>query len=124
MGLHHEGVISGNPLIVVTPSISGKTVVHTAMLDLENKNEDILGKMVQGWLCLACSGVAPHYDDALALFKQKGIPVLAMHGIDDDRKGVSAHLEKVSGADVVEVPGGHAWYLLSPELFVNTFVQF
>lgn len=110
------------PLTVVTPSASGRTLV--SWLQGASPMEDMT-KYVSIWVPVAPYSVLSATDSQLKLLLEYNIGVLAING-DGDRSGrqVSERLVDVADADSVELEGGHAVYLSSPEDFVETVLGF
>jgi hypothetical protein len=114
-----KGVLSGRPVVVVTPSASGKAVVTLA------SNEEKLSKVMKGWIPVAPPAVGQASDDTFAVFTKLSIPVLAIYG-DQDAMGktVTEKLVRLVNAKSVELEGRHPVYLDSPEEFVQEILQF
>ncbi len=120
--LVREGVLSGNPIIVVTPSASGKSIVQL----VSEGNTSVLQKIVSAWMPVASGAVLGVKDDkAFKVFSELNIPILAMNG-DKDKMGqkVTKKLVDVAGAKGVEMEGAHPCYLDSPTFFVDTILSF
>ena len=110
------------PLTVVTPSASGRAIV--SWLQGASPMED-MAKYVSIWVPVAPYSVLSATDSQLRLLLEHNIGVLAING-DGDRSGrqVSERLVDVADADSVELEGGHAVYLSSPDEFVETVLGF
>lgn len=110
------------PLTVVTPSASGRALV--SWLQGASPMED-MAKYVSIWVPVAPYSVLYATDSQLKLLLEYNIGVLAING-DGDRSGrqVSERLVDVADADSVELEGGHAVYLSSPDEFVETVLGF
>eukprot|EP00551_Chaetoceros_affinis_P012083 CAMPEP_0203685000 /NCGR_PEP_ID=MMETSP0090-20130426/48321_1 /ASSEMBLY_ACC=CAM_ASM_001088 /TAXON_ID=426623 /ORGANISM="Chaetoceros affinis, Strain CCMP159" /LENGTH=329 /DNA_ID=CAMNT_0050554183 /DNA_START=39 /DNA_END=1028 /DNA_ORIENTATION=+ len=120
--LVEEGVLSGNPAIVVTPSASGRSIVSL----VAEGNTEVLKKVVRVWMPVASFAVIGIKDDAsFNIFSELNIPILAMNG-DKDTKGkaVTKKLVDVADAKGVEMEGGHPCYLDSPTYFVDVIISF
>ncbi|KAL3802637.1 hypothetical protein HJC23_011961 [Cyclotella cryptica] len=115
-----SSTLSGRPVIIVTPSASGASVVSLA----EN-NTNGLRRMVKAWIPVASPSVLSASDAALQAFPGLNIPVLAING-DDDGMGrrVTEKLVNDINAKGVELTGGHRVYLFSPIEFVQEIVDF
>ena len=117
-----EDVLSGNPVIVVTPSASGKSIVSL----VTEGNTLVLKKIVRAWMPVASNAVLGVKDDeAFQIFSELDISILAMNG-DKDLMGrdVTKKLVEVAGAKGVEMEGSHPCYLDSPTYFVDTIISF
>ena len=110
------------PVVVVTPSASGRAIV--SWLQGASPMED-MAKYVSIWVPVAPYSVLSATDSQLRLLLEYNIGVLAING-DGDRSGrqVSERLVDVADADSVELEGGHAVYLSSPDEFVETVLGF
>lgn len=110
------------PLTVVTPSASGRAIV--SWLQGASPMDD-MAKYVSIWVPVAPYSVLSATDSQLKLLLEYNIGVLAING-DGDRSGmqVSERLVDVADADSVELEGGHAVYLSSPDEFVETVLGF
>lgn len=120
-GLKQEGIISGNPLVIVSPSASGK-----AISTLADRIDGIsLKKHMKGWIPVACSSVLKIREGAISEFVHQEVPVLAIYG-DQDAMGkkASQKLKSIANAEVLELPGQHPVYLDSPQEFVNFLILF
>ena len=84
-----------------------------------------MAKYVSIWVPVAPYSVLSATDSQLRLLLEYNIGVLAING-DGDRSGrqVSERLVDVADADSVELEGGHAVYLSSPDEFVETVLGF
>ena len=83
-------------------------------------------KLIKVWIPVASPAVLSVRDDApLAAFSLARIPVLAINGDQDVMgKKVTKKLESVANAKGVELKGSHAVYLDSPNIFVDTVMDF
>jgi pimeloyl-ACP methyl ester carboxylesterase len=116
-----KGVLSGRPVVVVTPSASGKAVVSLS------SDREKLQRIVKGWIPIAPPAVGQAADDAFENFNELSIPILAIYGNQDDMgKKVTEKLVKLVGEGVkaVELEGRHPVYLDSPDEFVQEVLQF
>jgi pimeloyl-ACP methyl ester carboxylesterase len=132
LALKDEKLIMGNPLVIVTPSASGKAVLSLSSFYHHFRNstnvEDsiqasMLPNMLKAWIPIASYAVARE-TQSLASFKSCRIPILALYGKEDDAgKRVSKKLVDY-GAEMMELDGGHACYLDSPDEFVFHLLEF
>ena len=121
-GLVDEGILSGDPFTVVSPSASGKAIVS---LGSEVFADGGLGSLIKFWVPVASPAVLSANDSDLKTFPKEGIKILAIHGNNDTMgKKVTKKLEDVAGAKGVELSGGHPVYLDSPHEFVETVLTF
>jgi hypothetical protein len=107
---------------VVTPSASGYSIIHG--ITTETISE--LMESIKRWIPVACYGILSVDDEnVFASDEMKSWPILALHG-DQDLLGKhsSQFLQFHSGATVKELSGMHAFYLASPESFVETVLAF
>lgn len=116
--LVREKVLSGDPVVLVTPSASGKAMI-TIREAVGQSGLKSIADMVQMWIPVACGGVLKADDDALEIYKD--VPVLAIYGSEDPVAGKksSEHLSQSIGAEAVELKGRHPVYLDSPDEFVE-----
>jgi hypothetical protein len=119
-------VISGNSIVVISPSASGKAIVSLGSAAAEIGDYEALKKLIKVWIPVASPAVLSVRDDApLAAFSLARIPVLAINGDQDVMgKKVTKKLESVANAKGVELKGSHAVYLDSPNIFVDTVMDF
>ena len=110
------------PLTVVTPSASGRSIV--SWIQGATPMED-MSKYVSIWVPVAPYSVLSATDSQVRSLLEYNIGVLAING-DGDRSGrqVSERLVDLADADMVELEGGHAVYLQSPDEFVETLLDF
>eukprot|EP00558_Chaetoceros_sp_UNC1202_P002663 CAMPEP_0197246602 /NCGR_PEP_ID=MMETSP1429-20130617/17813_1 /TAXON_ID=49237 /ORGANISM="Chaetoceros sp., Strain UNC1202" /LENGTH=275 /DNA_ID=CAMNT_0042707301 /DNA_START=69 /DNA_END=896 /DNA_ORIENTATION=+ len=122
-----EGVISGHPVVVVTPSASGKAVVRLAVSAFDSdEGKSTLGNIVSIWIPIASPAVVLKKNgDLFKQFPEMGIKVLAING-DEDPMGIRAtqKLVDLAGAKGVELKGGHSCYFERPEDFVQTVLGY
>jgi hypothetical protein len=121
-GLVDEGILSGDPVTVISPSASGKAIVS---LGSEVFADGGLESLIKFWVPVASPAVLSANDSDLKTFPKAGIKILAIHGNNDSMgKRVTKKLEDVTGAKGVELSGGHPVYLDSPREFVETVLTF
>jgi pimeloyl-ACP methyl ester carboxylesterase len=120
-----KGVLSGRPVVVLTPSASGKAVVSLAQMSVESKSAETIQKILKGWIPVAPPSVLQSSDEIFSTFTQLKIPVLSIHG-DQDAMGkkVTDKLVRLISAKWVELEGRHPVYLDSPDEFVQEILQF
>lgn len=117
--LVEKGVLSGRPVVVLTPSASGKAVVTLAA------DETKLGHVLKGWIPVAPPAVKQASDITFSSFNKLSLPVLAIYGDKDLMgKNVSDKLVTLVNAKSVELEGSHPVYLDSPDEFVQEILQF
>ena len=131
--LKHLKLITGNQLIIVTPSASGKSILSLSSLyynyrnSTDEKEKDqaaFLPTLLKAWIPIASYAVARE-THSLTSFKDCKIPILALYGKEDDAgKGVSQKLAEFAGAEMIEIQGGHACYLDSPDDFTRSVIKF
>ena len=109
------------PLTIVTPSASGRSIVSW----IRGATMEDMSKYVSIWVPVAPYSVLSATDSQLRSLSEHNIGVLAING-DGDRSGrqVSERLVDLADADMVELEGGHAVYLQSPNEFVGTVLNF
>ena len=102
-----QAVLSGRPVIMVTPSASGKAIVNLAALKFKAKGarNDLL-RMVKAWIAVAPPAIVHAQDIVLHQFQSLGLPTLAING-DRDEQGRKAtnRLVNLNGAKGVELAG-------------------
>jgi pimeloyl-ACP methyl ester carboxylesterase len=118
--LTQSSILTGRPVVIVTPSASG-----TSVTSLAEDNENDLRRVVKAWIPVASPSVLSTSDSALQSFPTLDIPVLAING-DDDGMGrrVTEKLVNAINAKGVELKGGHRVYLFSPSEFVQEIIDF
>jgi len=128
-GLKNEGIISGQPLVIISPSASGKNIV--GLLELSEseteENKAIAPKILGGWIPVGCNSVMQTSDEVLSQINEYSIPTLAIYGDLDTAGRVSSEkLKEVGGVnvDVVEMNGGHPVYLDDTDKFINFVIMF
>jgi len=110
------------PVTLVTPSASGMGIVDW----MSTGRLPDLPKYVQKWIPVACFAVSAATEDQLArLSRLENFDVLAIFG-SKDRGGrdISTRLEDYVGAGTLELQGGHACYLDSPNEFCTAILKF
>ena len=121
--LSNDGYISEIPVALVTPSASGFAVTDW----IENDDIEKLPAHVQYWIPVASGSVKNVPDEklkALGKIPKDEFSILAIYGNEDKGgKAVSHRLNRLAGAEVVELEGGHPCYLDSPDAFVATVVK-
>lgn len=126
--LTNGGFLSGEPIVIVTPSASGKSVVSLleSSVSVDATTNTLLEELLNAWVPVASGAVLSINDDNIfSSFKAKHIPVLAING-DKDRMGVKVTETLVAkvGATGIELEGTHPVYLDSPTKFVDTLIDF
>jgi pimeloyl-ACP methyl ester carboxylesterase len=129
--LVQENVLSGKPVVVVSPSASGKSIVSmvsssSSSSSQSKTNQSLLKDVVKVWMPVASSAVLKvKKDDEFKIFTKLNIPILAMNG-DRDEMGqrVTKKLVDVANAKGVSMKGGHPCYLDSPIVFVDVILSF
>lgn len=129
--LRKEGVISGDPATFVSPSASGKAMVHLGEMAAAGSDENdgtgsgLLKRLVKAWIPVACFAVLGAAETSIQAYPKAGIPILAMHGTEDKRgKDVTKRLVELVGATGLELKGRHPCYLDSPDDFVSHVLKF
>lgn len=127
--LRDENVLSGNPASFVSPSASGKAMVHLGEMSSGSGGEDgssgLLKRIVKSWIPVACFAVLGAVESSIRAYPDAGVPILAVHGTEDKRgKDVTERLVKVAGATGLELKGRHPCYLDSPDEFVSHVLEF
>lgn len=126
--LWEQGIISGEAMFIVTPSASGSSMMSAASFAVSKQAEDaskILRRLVRGWIPVAAGAVLSASSDALEVFIELEIPILAIYG-DQDAKGKksSERLSDEAGASTLELEGRHPCYLDSPNEFIRAVTDF
>lgn len=125
--LVHGDILSGLPVIWITPSASGKSIVNLATDAYHSKSGmNRLKALVSIWVPIASPSVLSVDDyNLFGVFPASGIKVLTIHGDQDQMgKAVSLALETHADAKVVELKGRHPCYLDSPNEFVQTINEY
>lgn len=121
------GVLSGLPVVIITPSASGKSVVSMASAAFQSENGmRILQKVLKTWIPVASGAVlSVQENEIFSVFSKAGVDILAIHGDQDEMgKKVTQKLENFAGAKGVQLHGRHPCYLDSPTEFVATVYQY
>lgn len=136
--LAEANIISGLPIIIVSPSASGRGVLDLASVSqsqtkIESKEAiekglspsphlSLLETMLLAWVPIACYDVSTVQDSSLFdVFETSHIPILAIYGSNDKRgQEVANRLEKLAAAKTVMLGTNHACYLDDPNKFVET----
>jgi hypothetical protein len=107
------------PVVLVTPSASGYTIVDWIM----NGDVGLIPEYIETWVPIASGSLTQATDEQV---KSLGdLSILAING-DGDSGGVtvSQRLADLVGATVVELVGGHAVYLEQQDEFVDAILLF
>lgn len=117
--------LSGHPVTFVTPSASGKALTTLGTIVHEQDAHQELKLLVKGWIPVASGSVLKVNDEALLKYVHANIPILAIHGDQDDMgKKVTERLVQLTKAKGVELEGHHPVYLDSPGDFVMEVIKF
>lgn len=133
--LAEANIISGLPIIIVSPSASGRGVLDLVSVSqrqtkLDSKESvekglstsihlSLLETTLLAWVPVACYDVSKTQDSLFDVFETSHIPVLAIHGSSDIRgQEVADRLEKLAAAKKVMLGTNHACYLDEPDRFV------
>ena len=117
--------LSGHPVTFVTPSASGKALTTLGTIVHEQDAHQELKLLVKGWIPVASGSVLKVSDKALLKYVHANIPILAIHGDQDDMgKKVTERLVTLTKAKGVELEGHHPVYLDSPDDFVMEVIKF
>lgn len=107
------------PVILVTPSASGKTITDWAM----NGDVTTLPSYVSKWIPIAAGSINSVTDEQLTTLKDQ-VPIFAIYGNKDTMgQQVTQRLADLAAADILEIEGGHPCYLDSPDVFVSAVLQ-
>jgi len=123
-------LLSGSPVIFISPSASGKGIVDLAEIMVGDKasspsKKKDLTRIVKAWIPVASGSVLKASEEALKVFETYEIPILSIHGDKDEMgKKVTEMLGSTANAKTVELSGGHPVYLDSPDEFVSEVLQF
>jgi len=127
-------VLSGERVVLVSPSASGKAVIDLAELAFrqsnikadESDNNDtsnpgqFLTQIIKGWIPVACFAINTAGTETLEMFPKSGIPVMGIYGSKDGMgKRVTEKLVQHAGAVGHEIEGSHPCYLDSPDDFMD-----
>ena len=130
-GLVKENIFSGKPVVIVSPSASGKSVLGLLEMSLpateRNEKDAVASQILRGWIPVACGSIQKSSDDILNRINHFQIPVLAIYGnLDKTGKIVSEKLDMIgkSNVEVVEMHGGHPVYLDDTAKFISFVVLF
>ena len=130
--LTESGIISGLPLVIVSPSASGIGVLDLASIakqpvEIPSSEEplskkyahlSLLETIMMAWIPIACYDVNIAKESIFGGFKTH-FSILAIHGSSDVRGRASAdRLEQLAGAKKLVVGKNHACYLDEPDRFV------
>lgn len=121
-----EGILSGSPVVLISPSASGKAIVSLASDTDTGGDKKNFRDFIKIWIPVASPAILSSENDAvLKRISTFGIQVLAING-DQDVMGqkVTKKLKDLAGAKGVELNGRHAVYLDSPQEFVSTVQNF
>mmetsp|Transcript_25377 Transcript_25377/g.31273 ORF Transcript_25377/g.31273 Transcript_25377/m.31273 type:complete len:335 (+) Transcript_25377:77-1081(+) len=127
--LVEENVLSGKPVVVISPSASGKSIVSLGSYYAQtnnDKNKNLIQNLVKVWVPVASPAVLKERNDSsFDAFKSLNIPILAINGDGDAMGGkVTKRLVDVANAESLEIHGGHPCYLDSPIDFVDGVLSF
>lgn len=115
-----EMILTGDPVVVVSPSTSGSDVVA-----LSQHHKVYLNHVVRAWVPIASPEVLSADAKDLEKFAEQGIPVLAMHGTEDEEgKKVGEKLKLHANAEVATFEGGHSGYFDRQQEFVDILLKF
>ena len=123
--------ITTKPVVLITPSASGYSVVSWMLSDNVNGEWKNVPNYIETWVPVAPVSLPSASDDQIVgAFgnnnnNNPAVPVLAIYGDEDSSGGrLSERLGSVVGATVVELSGGHPVYLRSEDEFVQTILDF
>lgn len=116
-----ETTTTTRPVVLVTPSASGRTMVDWMM----NGNLQLLPQYVKTWVPVASGSIRDASDSQIASISGL-VQVLAIYGDRDSKAGLYQQrlVDLVEGAVLVELEGGHAVYNWSPDEFVQNILEF
>jgi len=121
VALSDAGVLSGNAVVLVSPSASGKAAVNLA------KNKVFLTKIVRAWIPIACPIILSQKVDVdIETYASLPIPVLAING-ETDNMGATVTkkiVDKIPNSKGIELKGGHSCYFDSPDSFTKAVIEF
>jgi len=99
--LAHAKITSGNPLIIVSPSASGRSVV--GLLGASKDDPTYATTVMNGWIPVACGYIDQAPKEDLQQINALKLPVLAIYGNKDPMgKQVSERLTEIDGNKNVE----------------------
>jgi hypothetical protein len=114
-----EYALVQRPVVLVTPSASGKTITDW----LKNGDLTEIPKYVSKWIPVAAVSVASASDSQLSSLRGS-LPTFAIYGSRDSMgKSVSDKLVNLSDAKSLEIDGGHPAYLDSPQAFIAAVLE-
>mmetsp|Transcript_27134 Transcript_27134/g.57942 ORF Transcript_27134/g.57942 Transcript_27134/m.57942 type:complete len:330 (+) Transcript_27134:227-1216(+) len=140
--LASQHVLSGNPVVIVSPSAGGRAIVSLGEMAVaasssseEEEDEEeqrdqrqtppLLEKTIKAWIPVASGAVLRTTDEVLELFPKVGVEILSINGnLDYAGRRSTERLVDVCGAKGVELKGTHPVYLDSPEEFVDEVLKF
>jgi len=119
-----EGVLEDEPIVVISPSASGKAIVDLASMFIKN-SDNTFAPFLKAWVPVACPAVGAASQSTLTAFASLDIPILAVYG-DEDVSGEKRTESLVTYAKAKEqmLKGRHPVYLDSPMEFVEVFLNF
>jgi len=118
-----EGVLKDEPIVVISPSASGKAIVDLASMFINSDNT--FAPFLKAWVPVACPAVGDASQSTLTAFASLDIPILAVYG-DEDVSGKKRTEPLVTYAKAKEqmLKGRHPVYLDSPMELVEVFLNF
>ena len=131
-GLVKANLLSGQPVFILSPSASGKSVVDLLEMSMlataeEAENEPVVPQILRGWIPVACGKVQSTSNDVLDQINKFRIPILALYGdLDTSGRVTSQKLKEIgmSNVEVIEMQGGHPVYLDDTAKFINFVILF
>ena len=120
-------IIATKPVVLVTPSASGYSMVSWMLTDNVNGEWMDVPNYIETWVPVAPVALSSASDDQIVgtVGSNNDVPVLAIYGDEDSSGGrLSERLGSVVGATVVELSGGHPVYLQSEDEFVQNILDF
>lgn len=114
-----EANLLQRPVVLVTPSASGRTIIDWIM----NGDVSEIQQSVSKWIPVAAGSISSASDAQVSSLN--GIlPTFAIYGNrDTGGRRVSERLVSLAGAKILEIEGGHPAYLDSPDDFVTAVLQ-
>ena len=113
--LTEQKILSGRPVILVTPAESGKTALNlgtlASQLDTSEGNQSeessvLLTRMVKAWIVIASAEALENSNDALRAFFLVQIPVLSIYcSMHVQAQRSSERLVSLAGASAAELEG-------------------
>ena len=122
-----SNIIATKPVVLVTPSASGYSMVSWMLTDNVNGEWMDVPNYIETWVPVAPVALSSASDDQIVgtVGSNNAVPVLAIYGDGDSSGGrLSERLGSVVGATVVELSGGHPVYLQSEDEFVQNILDF